>query len=166
MATEKIHLVVKDSRRCSISAFGPHAIATNLLPHVRLEVVFVKVVAVVSIVSAKHVHAVLENDAGMGVSWAGALLGIQWLKLLPGVRLNAISMEVINTVIAVVATKDIDAASVDHSGVSISWTRWLGTAICIQLTPGIGRKVEAEEVIATIGSIVAAKDIEVVVKGD
>ena len=119
-----------------------------------------------SVISTKHVHAVLEYDAGMGVSWAGALLGIQWLKLLPGVRLDAISMEVINTVVAVVATKDIDAASVDHSSVSISWTRWLGTAICIQLTPGIGRKVEAEEVIATIGSIVAAKDIEVVVKGD
>ena len=75
-------------------------------------------------------------------------------------------MEVIDSVVAVVATKDIDAASVDHSGVSISWTWWLGTAICIQLTPSIGRKVEAEEVIATIGSIVAAKDIEVVVKGD
>ena len=75
-------------------------------------------------------------------------------------------MEVIYSVIAVVATKDIDAAAVDHSGMAIPRTRWLGTAICIQLTPGIGRKVEAEEVIATIGTIVAAKDIEVVVKGD
>ena len=72
-------------------------------------------------------------------------------------------MEVINTIIAVVATKDINASAMDHSCVTISWTWWLGTAVCIQLTPGIGRKVEAEEVIATIGSIVAAKDIEVVV---
>ena len=102
----------------------------------------------------------------MGVSRAGALLGIQWLKLLPGVRLDAISVEVINTVVAVVATKDIDAASVDHSGVSISRTRWLGTAICIQLTPGIGRKVEAEEVISAIRTIIAAKDVEVVIQSD
>ena len=116
-----------------------------------------------SVISTKYVHTVLENDAGMGVSWAGALLGIQWLKLLPGVRLNAISMEVINTVIAVVATKDIDAASVNHGCVTIPRTRWLGTAVCIQLTPSIGRKVEAEEVVAAIGAIIAAEDIEVVV---
>ena len=116
-----------------------------------------------SVISAKDVHAVLENDTGMGVSWAGALLWIQWLKLLPGIRLDAVSMEVINSVVAVVATKDIDAASVDHGCVTISRTRRLGTAIFIQLTPGIGRKVEAEEVVAAIGAIVAAEDIEVVV---
>ena len=72
-------------------------------------------------------------------------------------------MEVINSVVAVVATKDIDAASVDHGCVTIPRTRWLGTTIFIQLTPGIGRKVEAEEVVAAIGAIVAAEDIEVVV---
>ena len=72
-------------------------------------------------------------------------------------------MKVINTVVAVVATKDIDAASVDHSCVTIPRTRWLGTAVSIQLTPGIGRKVEAEEVITAVSAIVATKDIEVVV---
>ena len=163
MSTEKIHLVFQDCGRSSVSAFGPHAVATDLLPHVCLEVVFVKIVAVVSVISAKDVHAVLKNDAGMGVSWAGTLLWIQRLELLPGVRLDAVSMEVINSVVAVVATKDIDAASVDHSCVTIPRTRWLGTAICIQLTPGIGRKVEAEEVVAAIGAIIAAEDIEVVV---
>ena len=163
MSTEKIHLVFQDCGRCSVSAFGPHTVATDLLPHVCLEVVFVKIVAVVSVIPAKDVHAVLENDTGMGVSWAGTLFWIQWLKLLPGVRLDAVSMEVINSVVAVVATKDIDAASVDYSSVTIPRTRWLGTAVCIQLTPGIGRKVEAEEVVAAIGAIVAAEDIEVVV---
>ena len=72
-------------------------------------------------------------------------------------------MEVINTIIAVVSTKDIDASAVDHSSVTISRTWWLGTAVCIQLTPGIGRKVEAEEVITAVSAIVATKDIEVVV---
>ena len=72
-------------------------------------------------------------------------------------------MKVINSVVAVVATKDIDAASVDHSCVTIPRTRWLGTAVSIQLTPSIGRKVEAEEVIAAISAIVAAENIEVVV---
>ena len=163
MATEKIHLVVKDSRRCSVSAFGPHAIATDLLPHVRLEVVFVKIVAVVSIIPAKHVHAVLENDAGVRVPWAGTLLRIQWFELLPSVRLDAVSVEVIDPVVPVITTKDINAAAVDHSGVTVSWTRRLGTAVCIQLTPSVGRKVEAEEVVAAIGAIVAAENIEVVV---
>ena len=72
-------------------------------------------------------------------------------------------MEVIYSVIAVVASKDIDAAAVDHRGMAIPRTRWLGTAVSIQLTPGIGRKVEAEEVVAAIGAIIAAEDIEVVV---
>ena len=72
-------------------------------------------------------------------------------------------MEVINTIIAVVATKDINASAVDHSCVTISRTWWLGTAVCIQLTPGIGRKVEAEEVITAVSTIVSTKDIEVVV---
>ena len=119
-----------------------------------------------AVIPAEYVHVVLIDDTRVGVARAGSLLRIQWLQLLPGARLDAISMEVIDTVVAVVATKDIDAASVDHSCVTIPRTWWLGAAVCIQLTPGIGRKVEAEEVIATIGSIVAAKDIEVVVKGD
>ena len=72
-------------------------------------------------------------------------------------------MKVINSVVAVVATNDIDTASVDHGSVAVSWTWWLGTAVSIQLTPGIGRKVEAEEVVTAIGAIVAAENIEVVV---
>ena len=72
-------------------------------------------------------------------------------------------MKVINSVVAVVATKDIDTAAVDHGSVAVSWTWWLGTAVSIQLTPRIGRKVEAEEVVTAIGAIVAAKNIEVVV---
>ena len=76
MSAEKIHLVLKDGRRCSVSALRPHSITTNLLPHVCLEVVFVKIVAVVSVISAKHVHTVLKYDAGVRVTWAGALLWI------------------------------------------------------------------------------------------
>ena len=72
-------------------------------------------------------------------------------------------MEVINSIVAVIATKDIDAAAVDHGSMAIPRTRWLGTAVCIQLTPGVGRKVEAEEVIAAISAIVATEYIEVVV---
>ena len=99
------------------------------MPHVRLEVVFVEVVPVMAVISAEHVHVVFIDDAGVGVARARSLLRIQRLELLPGARLDAISMEVIDSVVAVVAAEDVDAAAVDDSCVSVSWARRLRAAI-------------------------------------
>lgn len=69
--SKQVHLVVEDSRRGTIATLGPHAIAPDLLPHIRLEVVLVQIVAVVAIVATKHVHVVFIDDTGVGVTWAG-----------------------------------------------------------------------------------------------
>ena len=65
MSSKKIHLVVKDSGRGSISALGPHAVPSDLLPHICFKVVLVEVVSVVTIVSAKHVHMIFIDDGGV-----------------------------------------------------------------------------------------------------
>ena len=65
MTAKKIHLVVKHGRGCSISTLWPHAIASDFLPHIRLEVVLVQVIAIVAIIAAENVHVIFIDDAGM-----------------------------------------------------------------------------------------------------
>ena len=100
------------------------------------------------------------------MSWARPLLRIQRFQLLPGARLDTISMEIVNSIVPIVPTEDVNASAVDHSSVSISGTGWLRAAVRIQLTPVIGRKIEAKEVITAISSIIATKNVKVVVESD
>ena len=82
-----------------------------------------------AVIPAEYVHVVLIDDTRVGVARAGSLLRIQWLQLLPGARLDAISMEVIDTVVAVVATEDVDAAAMDDGSVPVTWAWRLRTAV-------------------------------------
>ena len=82
-----------------------------------------------AVIPAEYVHVVLIDDTRVGVARAGSLLRIQWLQLLPGARLDAISMEVIDSVVAVVATKDVDAAAMDDGSVPVTWAWRLRTAV-------------------------------------
>ena len=78
-----------------------------------------------AIIATKHVHVVLINYTGMRMTRAWSLLRIQRLKLLPCARLNAISVEVVNSVVAVVTTENVDASAVDYSCVAVTRTWWL-----------------------------------------
>ena len=100
------------------------------------------------------------------MTWTGALLWIRRVKLLPILRLNVVPVEVIDTIITIVATEDEDTTTVNYSSVSVTWAGRLRTSICIELRPGVSGKIEAVEVIATVGAVVAAENIEVVVHGD
>ena len=82
-----------------------------------------------AVIPAEHVHVVFIDDTGVGVARAGSLLRIQRLKLLPGARLDAISMEVIDSVVAIVAAEYVDAAAVDDCCVPVTWARRLRTAV-------------------------------------
>ena len=82
-----------------------------------------------AVISTEHVHVVLIDDTGVGVAWARSLLRVQRLKLLPGARLDAISVEVIDSVIAVVAAEDVDAASMDDGCVPVTRAGRLRAAV-------------------------------------
>ena len=82
-----------------------------------------------AVISAEHVHVVFIDDAGVGVARARSLLRIQRLKLLPGARLDAISVEVIDSVVAVVAAEDVDAASMDDGCVPVTRAGRLRAAV-------------------------------------
>ena len=100
------------------------------------------------------------------MAWARSLLRIQGFKLLPRARLNAVSVEVVNPVIPIVTTKDVNTATVDHGCVTVTRTWRLRAPVRIQLTPVVRREVEAEEIISAISSIVATKDVKVVIERD
>ena len=74
-------------------------------------------------------------------------------------------MEVIHSIKAVVATENIDAKVVDDSSVSVTGRWWLRLHRN-DFFPSVGLKIEAEEVISPVSTIVSAKYVEVVLKGD
>lgn len=136
------------------------------MPHVRLEVILVQVVSVVAIVAAKDKHVVFVDDTRVRVSraWSGIL--VNRLDLLPCVGLNAVLVEVVDTIISIVASKDVNAAAMDHGCVPIARRRGLLAAVLIDLTPRVRAEIEAEEVISPVRTIVAAKNVEVVIHCD
>ena len=82
-----------------------------------------------AIISAKHVHVIFIDDTRVRVARAGSLLRIQWLELLPSTRLDAISVEVINSVVAIVATEDVDLAAMDNGRVPVTRAGWLRASV-------------------------------------
>ena len=75
-------------------------------------------------------------------------------------------MKVINTIVAIVASKNVYTAPMHHSCMAIAWAWWLRAAIRVQFAPIVRRKVEAKEVVPAICAIVAPKDVKIVVQGD
>ena len=64
MSPKQEHHITLHSSGCPVSALGPHPIPIGLLevdlcPRIRHEVEPVEVVAIVTVIAAKHVHAVL-----------------------------------------------------------------------------------------------------------
>ncbi len=75
-------------------------------------------------------------------------------------------MEVIHSVIAVISAKNVDTSPMHDCCVSVTWAWGLWAAISVELAPRVRRKVKAEEVISTIGAIIATKNVKIVVHGN
>ena len=75
-------------------------------------------------------------------------------------------MEVINAIVPVVSTENVDSTSVDDCSVAVTWTGWLRASVRVKLRPCIRCEVEAVEVIPSIRAVVPAEDVEVIVDCD
>ena len=75
-------------------------------------------------------------------------------------------MEVVDSIITIVSTEDVDAAIMDNSGVPVPWGWWLGVAEWGKLAPRIRLEIEAIEVIAPVCAVVPTENVEVVLEGD
>ena len=100
------------------------------------------------------------------MTWAWALLWVERLELLPGSGRDVIFMEIIDAVISIVAAKDINTAAMYNCSVAIPGAGRLSTAVRVEFTPGVSREIETEEVVPSIRTIIASKDVEVVVHSD
>ena len=72
-------------------------------------------------------------------------------------------MEVIHAVRSIVPAKNVNRSLVDHSSVSVTGRRWW-VVDRKDFRPLVGLKVELEKVISPIGSVIATKNVEVVVQ--
>ena len=98
----------------------------------------------------------------MGVSWTGASLRVDGLHQTPLSSRNAVAMEVIDSVVAIIPAKNVDTPVVDNRCMAISRRWWLRAALGHDLDPVIRLEAELEEIIAPIRTVVASKDIKVV----
>ena len=119
-----------------------------------------------SVIAAEDVHVVLVDHCGMRVTGARPSLGIQRLHQVPRTVLDAVPVEVVDSVVAIVSTKDVDAAIMDNRGVPVP-RRWrLGIAEWGKLAPRIRLEIEAIEVITPVCTVVPTENVEVVLEGD
>lgn len=100
------------------------------------------------------------------MSWARTCLRIDWLHEAPLARGNAIPVKVVDSVVAIIPTEDVDASVVHDCGVPVTWRRWLGTFLGNYLKPVVRLEAESEEVIPSVSSIVSSENIKVVFERD
>ena len=119
-----------------------------------------------AIIAAKDIHVVFVDHRGVRMTRAWTLLGVDGLELLPCAELDVVAVEIVDSVVAVISTEDVNAATMDDSRVSIPRAGRLRAPIGIELTPRVRGEVKAVEVIAAIGPIVASENVKVVVHSD
>ena len=115
-----------------------------------------------AIIAPEDIHVILVDHGGVGVAGTGPCLWIQRLHQVPRSALNAVAMEVVNPVVPIVPPKDVYAPVMHDRGVPISRRGWLRVAVGGELAPRVSLEVEAVEVVTPVRSIVASKNVEVV----
>lgn len=91
-----------------------------------------------TIVATKDIHVIFVDDGGVRVTRAWTLLGVDGFELLPGAKIDVVAVEIVDSVVAVISSEDVNAATVYDRRVSIPRTRWLRASISIELAPRIG----------------------------
>lgn len=100
----------------------------------------------------------------MARTWA--CFGVYRLHQSPEAVLQAVPVEIIDSIVAVVASEDVDAVSINDSRVSVTWGGGLRVCDWKDFCPETVVEVELEKVVPSICSVVAAKDVEVIFNAD
>ena len=100
------------------------------------------------------------------MTWAWSSLWVEWLHQIPSAALNTEAMKIIDSIVSIIATEDVNTSVVDDCSMSISWGRRLCISIWGKLTPGISLEVKAIEIVTPVRSIVPTENVEVVLEGD
>lgn len=162
MSSKQIHSLAEHGCRRSIATFRPHSFPANLAPLVSCKTIFIQVIFIMSIISSKNVHVWIEDYRWMWMSWTWTSFRVNWLHQTPFSSCDTVSMKVVDAIVAIIPTKNINAPVIDDRSVTISrrWRRW--TALRNYFYPIICLKAEAEKIVPPICAIVSTKNIKIV----
>lgn len=99
------------------------------------------------------------------MSGTGARFRVDYFLELPLAAIDAETMEVVHSVKAVIAAKDVNLSVVHHGDVPVS-----GARRCIvqrqNFCPLVRLKVKLKEVVSAVRPIVATENVKIIVKGN
>lgn len=87
------------------------------------EVEFVEVISVVAVVASKNVQLIIIDYSTVGMARARPSLRVAHLLELPAPRVNAIPMEIIDAIEAIVPSEDENLSTVDDGCVAVAGRR-------------------------------------------
>ena len=119
-----------------------------------------------SIVAAKDVHVIFIDDGRVRMTWAWSSFWVEWFHQIPSAALNTEAMKIIDSIVSIIATEDVNTSIVDDCSMSISWGRRLCISVRGKLTPGISLEVKAIKIVTPVCSIVPTENVEVVLEGN
>lgn len=97
------------------------------------------------------------------MTWAWASFWVDRFHQTPASILQIVFMKVINAIIPIIPTENINASSIYNCSMSISWRGWLRIGYWQYFCPQAILEVKLEKIIPSIGSIISTKDIKVAV---
>ena len=100
------------------------------------------------------------------MTWAWASFWVEWLHQIPSTALNTEAMKIINSIVSIIATEDVNTSVVDDCSMPISWRGRLCISIRGELTPGISLEVKAIKIVTPVCPIVPTENVEVVFESD
>ena len=111
-----------------------------------------------------RIEWIIVDDGTVRVTGTGSSLWIRDVLEGPLARVNVISVKVIYSVKAIISPKNVYLALVNHSGMSIS-CGWWRIVDGENFGPLVSLEIKFEEVISSVGTVVAPEDVKIVVKG-
>ena len=177
MSPKQEHHVFIYTCRSAIPGLGPYSrgaigFELQLWPWSSWKIKPVKVVAIVTIITSEDIQGILVNYCGVTVPRGGRGTTCTGRDhLLPGVGIKVIFIEIIHSVEAIITSKNENWPVVHDyryyieeitRNMTIPW--WGGHVIIHDLGPGIRLYIVLIEIIFPIHSVIATKNVDVVLK--
>jgi hypothetical protein len=165
MAPKEVHPLPKHCSRRPVATFRPKEISSYFIPLTLLEIKFIEIVSVMAVVAPEDIQLVVVNDSAVRMSGRWTSLGVNDLLQGPATGIDIVFMKIIHSVEPIVAPKNIDGPLVDYCSVSVS-RRWRRVVYREDFGPLQSFKIEFEEIVSPVSSVVAPENVKVVVKGN
>lgn len=122
-----------------------------------------EIIFIVAIISTKDVYWVFVDYCRMRMPWCRRLLKlIATQNFLPRIVINIVFEEIVDSIKAIIPSKDINRPWMHYWNVSVS--RWRRHIICLDFFPSVVLDAVGIKVILSLHPIVATKDVDDIFK--